>query len=345
MPEVFVVDREAFENDWVSWNDKLEGYISLCPPDEIGKLTSSIPDFPFPHLRAVVERSRAILTNRSPQEIEAAAIHLRWIINSYFYQFRYEGERRFEYLKFVWKHDSTPYINDSGALEHKPRAANAPQEGLKFLTNYPMPTNTSEFTALKRCIDDYDSETQGFQNASKQEYFAVLALWLAADCIDRLETDLNVVFKASPNNISDAFIKQSYKFGEEQQDVALAGIQFNEASNAIAYAEKIAATAAIEESVTKKFKHAVSIAASSKAKLGHKKHYELQELAEKLSSEYRDKVAKGERKPLSTMAFARHIYPIIEARATAIGRPLSQERGFKTVYDWLRAFNKIQKDS
>lgn len=339
MSEVFVVDREAFENDWVSWHDKLEGYISLCPPDEIGKLTSSIPDFPYPHLRAVVERSRTILANRSPQEIEAAAIHLRWIINSYFHQFRNEGKRRFEFLKSMWQFGATPHIND-GSLEMKSRGANSSQEDMNFLTNYPMPSNTSEFAALKQCIDEYIIDVSGFQKASKQEYFAILALWLAADCIDRLETDLNIVFKASPNNISDAFIKQSYKYGEEQQDVALAGIQFNEASNAIAYAEKISATASIEESVTEKFKHAVSIAASSKAKLGHKKHYELQAMAKQLFLEYRGNVANGNRKSISIMAITSEIYPEVQAHAAAIGRPLSADRGPKTVYGWLLKFNK-----
>jgi hypothetical protein len=345
MPIVIVIDEEAFENDWVSWHSKLEDFITLCPFNKIEALTSSIPVFPFPHLPSIVERAKTMLVNRSMHELEAATVHMRWMINSYFYQFRNEGKRRYEHLLGYGRLGIVPYIdNKTGFLKFRSRSANKAKEAKEaqeFLLCYPTPSNTSEFTALQNCVEEYVIEVPGFKKAKKQEYFAVLALWLAADCIDRLKTNLDIVFKAEPNNLSSDFTKQGYKYSEKEQDIALAGVQCSEALHAIAYAEKLAANILLEDAASKKFKHAASLAAANKAKIGHKEHYELRDMAVKLFFEIMEDVEKGKRKPLSISAAVKEFLPKIAAHGIAINRPLSPDRGHKTVCGWI---SKAKKD-
>ncbi len=339
-------DEEAFEkfyndsseHEWVSWNKQMKDYISLCPFNKIDILNNAIPIFPFLQLSLIVERAKKILPNRSQQEIFAATEHLRWIINSYFHQFRNEAERRqksaVEFMQFgvipvIDEPNGMPKFKDINHL-------NSTKNILDYVTAYPQPLNTSELTALQNCMYDYDLANAGFPTACTHEYFAVLALWLAADCIDRLRTNLDMEQNSDPNNIDTAFISECDNLSTDQQAIALAGVQASEAMNAICYAEQLVAIRENSKMLSQHNTTALSLNAKKASRVRHAKNHELHALAVKLFFERSDWH--------SVSAASKAIFPKLQEHGGKIGHTLTSERGPKTVYDWLLKARK-KKDA
>lgn len=309
-------------------NKQMEDYISLCPFDKTDILNNPVPIFPFRQLPLIVERAKKILPNRSQQEIFAATEHLRWIINSYFHQYRNEAERRKKSAVEFMQLGVIPVEDKpSGMFKLKKIDFNSTKDILDYVTAYPQPLNTSELTALQDCICDDDLINAGFPNACMHEYFAVLALWLAVDCIDRLRTNLDMEEKSDPNNIDTSFFSGSYNLSLGHEEIALAGVQASEAMNAICYAEQLAAISANTKMLSAQGKSALSLNAKKASAARHAADYELRALAEKLYFERSDW--------RSVRAASRAIFPKIQEHGKTIGKSYSIDRGPDTVCDWL----------
>lgn len=329
--------NDSSEHEWVSWNKQMKDYISLCAFNKIDILNSTIPILPFLHLPLIVERAKNILPNRSQQEIFAATEHLRWIINSYFHQFRNEAELRQKYAIEFMQLGVIPAVDKSNGMpKGKNIDSSSTTDILDYVTAYPQPLNTSELTALQDCIYEYDLANAGFPNACTHEYFAVLALWLTVDCIDRLRTNLDIEQKSDPNNIGTAFIRECDNLSTDHQAIALAGVHASEAMNAICYAEQLVAIREHSKMLSQHNTTALSLNAKKASRARHAKNHELHALAVKLFFERTDWH--------SVNAASTAIFPKLQEHGKTIGRTLTPERGPKTVYNWLLKARK-KKDA
>lgn len=174
--------------------------------DEFDPLTGAIPDHPFSHLPSIVSRARRLLKNRTRDEIVSAAHSADFFIEVYF------NNEKDDYIRRLlerggWELGYLPYEsrNEAGVrklLDNWPAEADDPPPDI------PTPENTSELDALKEGIGNYvlDDDAE-FPNGREFEYFAVLALWLAADTVHWLKWTSDP--KALTNGLHEAFAPMS----------------------------------------------------------------------------------------------------------------------------------------
>lgn len=151
--------------------------------DEFNPKEGKVPYYPFSSLQDIVHRTRYLLRDRTEEEIRAAAQFIDWMIEDYFEQeiecfiqdqidndgwaksLLLEAQEKGNSLCWYVKHDLPKIAGDDDYLD------------------YASDENTSEVAALKECIGNYHIEDQDFPEGTQAECFAVLALWMVADCI------------------------------------------------------------------------------------------------------------------------------------------------------------------
>jgi hypothetical protein len=145
------------------------------------------PHSPFRDLQGVVNRAQKILSHRTADEIYAAAQLIDWIIEDFF-----ENDiNRFIQAQIQDHGWARPYLLD--AMERGENILIFAAEELSEFAgqhdslDFYCDIHTSQVEALKKCIDMYDIVDEDFRDATQGECFAVLALWLIADCIRWLE--------------------------------------------------------------------------------------------------------------------------------------------------------------
>jgi len=228
--------------------------------EKFDPIRGSVPDYPFPALPCIARRARKLLTGRTLSELKSAAGTIDWMIEEYF---RSEKE---SYIQHALEHGAAEF----GLLDKDQRT----EGGLRYLLdNWPYDEsdkpfiadadNTRDLDALTEVIGQYvvtlTTETgrftlvdddDEFSNAHEYEYFAVLALWKVADAVSRLSgsrpdysslipDELRVGALADPATLkmlNDQSIYQTWAAND-----AL------EAMEAICYAERLQATARLED--------------------------------------------------------------------------------------------------
>ncbi len=194
--------------------------MNLCK-FEMDLVCTPIPDYPFPHLREIVNSAKILLNSRSNQEINAASTYLELMIDYYF------------------NNELTNGIDLSCQ---------------RYEQEISTRENTSELDALKNAIGNFDLNNPEFENAKEYEYFAVLGLWLALDAIDWLYLDKDNA-KNIPINLPLMNNELSINGTQDIEKVRLAGIRTIEAMDAVCHANSFAtADALAEEMTTKKLK-------------------------------------------------------------------------------------------
>ena len=211
----------------------MKNYINLCAFNEIDVLSVDVPLFPFPQLPLIVSRAKRILSKRSQQEITDASKTLAWMINQYFQ----EQEEQNQFRAVIVSEFKCAPIRIRDGVAIAPQGTSPLDDIEKFLSDYPCPSNTSELTALQACIDDFDISNSRFQDALKQEYFAVLALWLVVDCLVWSTMDGELRQKPTPNNVDISVMRTNNTLYTDRLEMAYAGIIANEATSTINYAE------------------------------------------------------------------------------------------------------------
>jgi len=154
--------------------------------EEFDPLTG-VPDrYPLSFLPSIVERARALLKERTRDEIINAAHNVDFFIDEYF---RDEKDKYVRRLVETggWELGYLPLEarNETGIRN---LLDNWPPEADDRPLDIPTSENTSEVDALKACIDDYAlSDDAEFPGGRTFEYFAVLTLWLVADALKWLK--------------------------------------------------------------------------------------------------------------------------------------------------------------
>ncbi len=136
--------------------------------------TGYVRGYPFKQLPEIAERARAILWNRTAEQIEAAAYGIDWAID--------------EYFNGLLNQESERLRREASALELCGVIPGWPPSE-EELEEIPTKENTSELAALKECVvwwDDLGGEE--FPDGKQHEFFAVLSLWLVADALSWLES-------------------------------------------------------------------------------------------------------------------------------------------------------------
>lgn len=164
--------------------------------EKFNPVSGYVPDHPFSYLPEIAYRARALLRNRTAEQIEAAAKRINSEVDGYFsdlkeveisrLQSEFEGgDGTFEKF-FEW--DGGTRAN--GHWLFKEEMA----EELDILTA----ENSSEVNALKTIIENRDScfflpegapepEREEWPEGTRHELFAVLSLWLLADAMERMD--------------------------------------------------------------------------------------------------------------------------------------------------------------
>lgn len=305
----------------------MKNFINLCAFEKIDVLNCVVPPFPFPQLPSIVERAKSILSRRSQQEIVDASAMLALMINSYFQDQEDCNKHRQEIVAMF---GSAPITIKNGALK-APQNISPIDDMHKFLMDYPNPLNTTELAALQACIDDFELSNATFEDASKQEYFAALALWLVVDCIDWSRINGELEEKPTPNNVDISTTTANGIIFSDRLEMAYAGILANEAMSAIHHAEKLAST----KEIAKKTKEILSQKATDAANARNMPVNQVKDYAIQLLYS----------RPWHSMMYARDsLYPQVVqyAKDNKINFPLSPGNGPRTVYVWFQKANKIR---
>ncbi|MGO9445767.1 MAG: hypothetical protein ACLPXB_13455 [Thiobacillaceae bacterium] len=192
----------------------------------------AVPYFPFSLLPRIVRRARSMLSARTREEIVKAAQIIEWMIEAHFEQAR----ERFIQDQLQWDGWACKYLEKDGRDE----------EGLRLLVERGLPDeadpeeyfdfaardNTSEVDALKDSIDAYDLDSGEFKGAQQHEYFAVMALWLVADCLQWLRHSSQA--SEGPSGLRKMPADNAAKFSLAGQSALLA-------MDAVGYAEHLIA--------------------------------------------------------------------------------------------------------
>lgn len=336
--------------------------------DEFDPQTGVAPDHPFSHLPAIVSRARALLENRTRDEIDSAAHNADFFIEEYF---RIEKDN---YIRRLLDHGGRElgYLQEEERNEAGIRRLldNWPSEADEPPPHIPTPENTSEVTALKVSIEWYTlDDDDDFPGGHEFEYFAVLALWLVADAMEWLkwssdvnyqEDSLREAFAQLPNALNNvpeimgAFqtgMEAHKSIGGTDTDIrfSLAGERALYAMDAVCYAEHLHATEKQAKELVKlqidvyqvaqktdsiveeKVKEKISLKGKNASIKRHEKSAELKNMAKDIyfSKKWR-----------TFSQATQYIYPILQTRGREIGFVFSEDRGEQTVSEWLRAIRK-----
>lgn len=153
--------------------------------DHFDPKAESPPFYPFKSLPIIVSRAGDILLNRSHDEIVAAASIIDRTIEAFF-------EEEEESVT----PDQLPNNNWTRKYLFEGHSDTDPNEYYNLWESSDM---VLELDLAKQCIGYYNVEDNGFKDAKKQEYFAVLALRFVGKCLNWMQYDKE---KNEENNLS-----------------------------------------------------------------------------------------------------------------------------------------------
>lgn len=166
--------------------------------EKFNPVSGYVPDHPFSYLSEIAYRARALLRNRTAEQIEAAAKRISREVDGYFsdlkeveisrLQSEFEGGDETLVKFFEW--DGGTRANGHWFFKEEM------EEDLDILTAQ----NCSEVDALKTIIEKRDfcffipegapePEREEWPEGTRHELFAVLSLWLLADAMETLSRE------------------------------------------------------------------------------------------------------------------------------------------------------------
>jgi len=163
-------------------------------------LSGDVPSHPFVQLPETAARARALLKNRTVEELEWAAMTVDWMIDDYFSSVKkHEEIERLEalaYQGYAIVEESEGDVSALGFASEEAMRFFEPEErgSLRFIPEMEQELldilwmDSSLVGALKACIGWYDLEHDSeFPDGRDHEYFAVLSLWLVSDTLRALK--------------------------------------------------------------------------------------------------------------------------------------------------------------
>ncbi|SEL63966.1 hypothetical protein [Nitrosovibrio tenuis] len=290
--------------------------------DNFDPYNGEVQSYPFDLLPAIATRARNLLSKPREQLIQIAET-ADWIVEEYFHNAR---EKYFHELltEGGWELQEVPEEGRTEAAIRK-----FMENGFPGITNDPGSLfdnagNTSVVTALKAAISNYSLDGSDLAGTEEYEFFAVLALWLIADCL--MWVQLEPKYLALGGNAAieamDAVCYAEYLQGTDQFVACIRG-----------QVSKIEDDSGLraEEEVQKKLKQRISLASKEAANKRHRKSAELRAMARHLflSGNWQ-----------SVRQASKRIFPQLVEHGHRIGFAFSPERGEQTVYEWLLKVSK-----
>ncbi len=173
----------------------------------------------FPEGASIVYRARSILRGRTAAEIVDIATDATRIIETFF---EAEKESAIDSIRSDGRYDLLEL--DEG------RVTGLTEEAFEHY-DVRTPESTPDLEALQEGIDNfYDPSYMEIKNLKQYEYFAVLALWRSADCVE----EFNTVFDLSQMKRIE---RESQRF--DVNDAIRVGGFLIEAMEAVCYAERL----------------------------------------------------------------------------------------------------------
>ena len=282
-----------------------------------------VPSYPFDLLPAIAIRARK-LVSRSPEQMIQIANTADWIIEEYFRN-----------AKEKYIHDLLEYGGwELGDLPQEERTESAIRNFIKSgfpgvaddpRSLFDNVDNTSMVTALKADISNYAFDDDIDETDGKEyQYFAVLALWLIADCLKWIQFEPPYLSLAGTAAI-EAMDAVCYAEHLQDADKFVGAIQ--------AQVSRIEDESAlkVEKEVEEKLTLRISLNARKASHKRHGKSAYLRDVASKLFL--------SEKWP-SVRQASKKIYPQLVEHGRKIGFAFSPERGEQTVYGWLLKVTK-----
>lgn len=212
--------------------------------ERFDSLTGVAPDHPFRSLPGIVERARALLSNRNRQQIVSASQSIDWFIQEYF------REKKERFIRRLVDHGGPElaYLPEDRRDESGIRELfdSWPGDADDRRPNISDGENTTELAALKECIGGYNLDDAEFPNGQEFEYFAVLALRLISDAIEWLAPSRSEPFKAVQRGLQED-AGEAGSLPEEPANLSLAGECAMQAMDALGWAEHVNATEPLRE--------------------------------------------------------------------------------------------------
>lgn len=210
-------------------------------------ISGSVPAYPFKQLPAIAERARAILKGRPQKQIVHAAEAIDWMVDEYFRQEKDSliqriletGSWELGYLEYEARNEQ----DLSELLD------NWPSDADNSAPFYPNKENTHEFEALLDCIDGYIiADDADFPSGKEHDYFAVLALWKVADCLNTLDPEPR--FRELDESL-DKFLNSTFRYDTIRFRISqsMAVDNLIEAMQAVCWAERAQATNLLTDKV------------------------------------------------------------------------------------------------
>jgi hypothetical protein len=134
-------------------------------------LSGTVPRYPFSWLPSIIARARDLLRSRSNDQIEDAALSIDWAIEDCFRELKEREIGRLRQAAGDRGEDVSVFDLTLDADD----------------LDLPTRHTTSQVDALKECIDLWDDiGGEGFPNAQRHEFFAVLSLSLVGGAVSWL---------------------------------------------------------------------------------------------------------------------------------------------------------------
>jgi hypothetical protein len=193
-------------------------------------LKDEVPYFPITETRNIVGRARSLLriNKRTEDDVQAIATDASQIMEAYF---DHEKEAKLEEIQEAKRWDLLDGDEDGNFLSFKSEAF----DEFDIRTSDNTPTIDALIEGMDYCFDPASIEVK---DVEPYEYFAVLALWFAAEYLENLETYFD--FKQLKR------VKRTHK-KYTAEEVLRFGQKIFEAFEAVAHAEQLRAIKRVEE--------------------------------------------------------------------------------------------------
>jgi len=313
--------------------------------DTFPPMTGKAPGYPFQQLPAIAERARYLLKGRTDQQIESAVEGIDWVIDEYF---RAAKDAEISRLRAIlseprkWKREPKNTDTDyEYAQQFFELDCDSGEDCWIFLDDMeddlviPTRHNTSEVDALKECLNDWANiGGDEFLDEKEHELFAILALWMLADCLHYLADDssLSEDIDRMLESLSSCLADHGIKGSMVSTRFSMAGDAALKAMEAVCYAKHLKSIARLEDLRSEKEK---------KQKKEERQKRSL--LAEKLNIARHQKRNEVKSLVISEWKMDKSKFPSAEKAGGNYSSWL-KDRGFeyepRTVTGWIRDYAK-----